>query len=172
MCEYSSLSETPFYKTQTKILAPYAQTPSDVIREMLRIAKAKPGELLIDLGCGEGDVLIIAASEFGCSCIGYEIDDVLVNTALNRVKELGLDGKVKIIHDDLFNADISNANIVFLYLTPRMLGTLKTKLERELKKGARVLSHDYPINGWYPKIVKTIKRLGLRTHTIFLYVIE
>lgn len=172
MHEYNSLSDTPFYREQTKLLAPYAQTPEDVIREMLKLAKVKPSELLVDLGCGDGYVLIIAASEFKCRCIGYEIDNALVNLAYTRIKELGLENKVKIIHNDLFNADLSDVDVVFLYLTPRMLDSLKWKLEKELKKGARVVSHDYPIEGWRPKVVKELKKSRLHTHTIFLYVIE
>jgi len=172
MHEYDSLSDTPFYREQTRILAPYAQTPDEVVREMLKLTKIKPNELLVDLGCGDGDVLVIAASEFKCRCVGYEIDSVLANAASNKVKELGLENRVKVIHGDLFDADLSDVDVVFLYLTPRMLDSLKGKLERELRKGVRVVSHDYPIEGWRPKAVKELKKSELHTHLIFLYVIE
>jgi len=172
MCEYESFSDTPFYKRQTRILAPYAQTPDDVAREMLKLAKAKPNELMVDLGCGDGSVLVIAASEFGCRCIGYEIDDILVRMALSKIEELKLNNRVKVVHDDLFNADLSKADIVFLYLTPEMLKALKKKLELELKRGARVVSHDYPIEEWRPLVIRKAKGNKLHTHVIFLYVKE
>jgi len=139
---------------------------------MLTLAELKPGELIYDLGCGDGRVVITAVQEFGAQAIGVEMREDLVKQALNKVSELGLDGKVKIVHSDLFKVDISPADVVTLYLTTSANDKVKPKLEAELKQGARIVSHDYEILGWRPvKIYNFCEnpRLGYPSHTIYVY---
>jgi len=167
--EYTDFSETPFYKLYTKISISYAETPFYVAREMLKIAAAKPREIVIDLGCGEGNILIVAAVDFKCIAIGYEIDSSLVKIARERVEKLGLKKYVKIFNMDLFKADISNANIIAVYLTPEILGILKYKFEEEGKRGLRIVSHDYPISGWRPRKIGKIIGSKYHIHRIYLY---
>ncbi len=170
--EYDSLSSTPFYLAQARLAAPYAETPAPVAREMLRLAGARPGELVVDLGCGDGSILIVAASEFGCRCVGYEIDPRLAELARERVAALGLSDRVAVVCGDLFEADLGGADVVALYLTPRVLSALRAKLEAELRRGARVVVHDYLIEGWEPRAVRELRTRGPHTHTVALYVIE
>lgn len=167
--EYNDFSETPFYKLYTKISLPYAETPIPIAREMLKMAEAKPGEIVVDLGCGEGNILIVAAKEFKCIAIGYEIDNGLIKIARKRIEKLGLKRYIKIFNIDLFKADISNADIITVYLTPEILDILKYKLKREGKRGLRIVSHDYPISGWRPRKIGKIIGSKYHIHRIYLY---
>jgi len=139
---------------------------------MLTLAQLKPGEIIYDLGCGDGRVVIMAAQEFGASGVGVEMREDLVKQALSKVSELGLDGRVKIVQSDLFKVDLAQADVVTLYLTTSANDKVKPKLESELKPGARVVSHDYEILGWRPVKVDNFcenPRLGYPSHTIYVY---
>lgn len=153
-------------------ISPFVASPESVIRKLLQMAELKPGEIFVDLGAGDGRPVIIAAKEFGAYAIGIELREDLVKQAMRRVIELGLQDRVKIIHDDLFNVNISMADVVYLYLTTSANEKVRPKLEAELKKGARVVSHDYEIIGWKPVKVERFcesNLLGFPTHTLYLY---
>ncbi len=153
-------------------ISPFVASPESVIRRLLTMAELKPGEIFVDLGAGDGRPVIIAAREFGARAIGVELREDLVKQAMRKVMELGLQDRVKIIHDDIFNVNISMADVVYLYLTTSANEKVKPKLEAELKKGARVVSHDYEIIGWKPVKVERFCEnsfLGFPTHTLYLY---
>lgn len=153
-------------------IAPYVGSPLPVVHQMLTLAELKPGELVYDLGSGDGRVVIMAAQEFGARAVGIELRGDLVKQALNRVFELGLEGRVKILQSDLFNVDVSPADVVFLYLTTSANQKVKPKLESELRRGARVVSHDYEVLGWKPFKVNSFcenPKLGYPSHTIYVY---
>jgi len=139
---------------------------------MLECAEVKPGEVVYDLGCGDGRILIVAAQEFGARAVGVEIRDDLAKKAMEKVEELQLSDKIKVIHDNLFNVDISEADVVTLYLTTSANRKIKDKLERELKPGARVVSHEYEMPGWKPVKVDVFyenPRYSYTSHRIYLY---
>ena len=153
-------------------IAPYVGSPLPVVRQMLTLAELKPGEVVYDLGSGDGRVVIMAAQEFGARAVGIELRGDLVKQALNKVFELGLEGRVKILQSDLFNVDVSPADVVFLYLTTSANQKVKPKLESELRRGARVVSHDYEVLGWKPFRVNSFcekPKLGYPSHTIYVY---
>lgn len=150
-------------------VAPYVPSPLEVIRKMLTLSGLKKGEKLYDLGCGDGRILIVAAQEFDADAFGVELNLGLVKDGREKVSSLGLEGRVKIIHGNLFDNDVSLADVVALYLTTSANEKVKPKLEKELRTGARIVSHDFTIPGWKP--VKTVRfRENYRTHTIYLYV--
>jgi len=153
-------------------IAPYVGTPLPVVRQMLTLAEIKPGEVVYDLGSGDGRVVIMAAQEFGARAVGVELRGDLVKQAQNRVFELSLQGKVKILQSDLFDVNVSPADVVFLYLTTSANEKVKPKLESELKRGTRVVSHDYEVLGWRPFKVNNFcenPKLGYPSHTIYVY---
>jgi len=153
-------------------IAPFVATPLPVVKQMLILSEIKPGEIIYDLGCGDGRVVIMAAQEFGARAIGVEMREDLVKQALGKVSELGLEGHVKILQSDIFKVDLSQADVVTLYLTTSANDKVKPKLESELKKGARVVSHDYEILGWRPTRIDNFcenPRLGYPSHTIYVY---
>ncbi len=153
-------------------IAPFVATPLPVVKEMLTVAEVKLGETLYDLGCGDGRVAIMAAQEFGANAIGVEMREDLAKQAMGKVTELGLEGRVKIVQGDMFRIDLSQADVVTLYLTTSANDKVKPKLEAELKPGARVVSHDYEILGWRPIKIDNFcenPRLGYPSHTIYVY---
>ncbi len=153
-------------------IAPFVATPLPVVRRMLTLAEIKPGEIVYDLGCGDGRVVIMAAQEFGVRAVGVEMREDLVKQASIKISELGLNGKVKIVQNDMFKVDIAQADVVTLYLTTSANDKVKPKLESELRIGARVISHDYEILGWKPLKVDNFcenPKLGYPSHTIYVY---
>jgi cyclopropane fatty-acyl-phospholipid synthase-like methyltransferase len=153
-------------------IAPFVATPLPVVKQMLTLAEIKSGEILYDLGCGDGRVVITAAQDFGARGIGVEMREDLAKQAMGKVTELGLDGRVKIVHGDMFKLDVSQADVVTLYLTTSANDKVKPKLEAELKPGTRVISHDYEILGWRPVKIDNFcenPKLGYPSHTIYVY---
>jgi len=139
---------------------------------MLMLADVKPGEIVYDLGCGDGRIVITAAREFGAYAVGIEIRKDLALKAMKAVEEAGLTDRVKIINANFFDVDISDADVVTLYLTTSANLKVKPKLERELKPGARVVSHEYEIPGWTPVLIDEFtedSRYRFLTHRIWLY---
>ena len=153
-------------------LAPFVATPTSVVRQMLVLADLKPGEVLYDLGSGDGRAIIMAAKDFGATSVGVELRDDLAKRALDSIQELDLAEKTRIIQKDIFAVNLSAANVVFLYLTTSANEKIKPKLEAELESGTRVVSHDYEILGWKPLKVDTFcenPKLGYPSHTIYVY---
>jgi len=135
--------------TEWRILeAPYAPTPEDAVSTALKLASLKKGELLYDLGCGDGRVLFTAARDFCARAVGFEIQHKLVEEARARIHEAGLEDVAVILERDFFNMDLSDADVVFVYLTPSVMMALGDKLRRELKDDSRVVAYRYPIRGW------------------------
>jgi len=145
--------------------APFVQTPVEVAKKMIQLADLRPGHLLFDLGAGDGRLVIMAAQETGASAVGVEMRDDLIERARSEIKRLNLENRVKMVHGDLFNVDLEEADAVTLYLTTSGNERLRPKLEAELKKGARVISHDFKVGNWKPAVVYN-ELLG---HTIYTY---
>ena len=153
-------------------IAPFVATPLPVVKQMLTLAEIKAGDIIYDLGCGDGRVVIMAAQDFGAQGIGVEMREDLAKQAMGKISDLGLEGRVKIVHGDMFKVDISQANVITLYLTTSANDKVKPKLEAELKPGTRVVSHDYEILGWRPIKIDNFcenPRLGYPSHTIYVY---
>lgn len=149
-------------------LAPYVPSPQSVVEKMLEVAQVKPGELVYDLGSGDGRVLITAAQKYQARGVGVEISEKAVKTSLQRIKELRLEDRVKIIHGHLLDVDLSEADVVTIYLLTKSNELLRPNLEKYLKRGARVVSHDYEIRGWKPLRVEEVEA-HKRMHRLFLY---
>jgi predicted RNA methylase len=153
-------------------IAPFVPSPMVVVRHMLQVAALKPGEVLFDLGAGDGRTVIMAAKTFGARAVGVELREDLAKKALSTINENGLTDKVTIVNGDMFQVDLSAADVVFLYLTTSANEKIKPKMENELKSGVRVVSHDYEIIGWKPVKVETFcenPQSGYPSHTIYLY---
>lgn len=153
-------------------IAPFVPSPPQVIRQMLVLAQLKAGEVFFDLGAGDGRTVIMAAKDFGARAVGVELREDLVKKALSTVYEQGLQDRVTIVNGDIFTVDLTSADVIFLYLTTSANEKVKPKLESELKRGVRVISHDYEIVGWKPEKVENFcenPTLGYPSHTIYLY---
>jgi len=146
---------------------PYLPTPPEIARRMLKIARVGPGDVVYDLGCGDGRILIMAVKEFGADrAVGYEMREDLCGAALAEIECQALQGRVKLVNEDLFDADLHEATIITLYLNEPTNQRLKPKLEREARVGTRIVSYAYKIKGWKPT-----KKIRLHGDTIFLYTV-
>ncbi len=151
---------------------PYVPTPHPVVEFMLSLAGVGPEDILYDLGCGDGRIPITAVKKFGVKkAVCVEIRRDLYEKALSNVKLEGLEDRVEVIHGDMFDVDLSEATVVTLFLLMSVNRLLRPKLEKELKNGTRVVSHEFEIPGWEPL---TVERFwdGVMPHKIYLYVIK
>jgi tRNA A22 N-methylase len=146
-------------------LAPFVSSPPEVVRRMLEIVNAKHGETLYDIGSGDGRILITAVQQFDVSqAVGVEMRSDLVKKAREAVEENRLNNKIRIFHKNVFEVDVSEADVITLYLTTTGNNKLKPKLEKELKQEARIVSHDFSFSDWKPTKVESFGG-----HTIYLY---
>ncbi len=163
----------PQEQEKTAKLAPFVPSPMEVVEKMLKMAEVKEGDVVYDLGCGDGRIVIMAAQKFGAKGVGVELDDELYKKTFEHVKELKLEDKVKIIHGNLLEVDLAPATVVTLYLLTDANEKVRPNLEKYLKKGARIVSHDFEIRGWKAAKSEDMESEDMgRTHTIYLYRIE
>jgi len=145
---------------------PFVQSPIEVVRRMLQLAKVEERDIVYDLGSGDGRTVITSCNEFGAQAVGVELRADLVKRSTDEIRRLKLTGRGKIIQTDFFNFDLSDATVITLYLNTSTNARLRPKLEKELKDGTRVVSHDFEITGWKPLVVSRDNPLG---HAIYLY---
>lgn len=158
-----------FWGDHPDSLAPYVPSPLSIVREMLSIAGAGPGDVVYDLGCGDGRVLFTAVKEFNVSrAVGYDLDQEMVDMVEKKVREEGLIGRISAIQANFMEADMSEATIVTLYLTTSGNAKLRPKLEADLKPGARVISHDFPVQSWVTELPDNAPHI-MGSHKVYLY---
>jgi len=150
-------------------LAPYDPTPQDVVERMLTLAQIKKGDLVYDLGAGDGRMVITAAKKYGVRAVGFEIDGGLVKLARENARKQGVEKLVEIRQQDFLTADISAANVVTLYLSQDGNLALREKLVSQLKPGARVVSYTFDMGDWQPKIAENYRDSAGDRHMIFLW---
>ena len=152
-------------------LAPYYPTPRTIVERMLTLGGLKPGEKMYDLGSGDGRIVIMAAQKFKADATGVEIDEDLCRQSLARIKKLNLEPRAHIIEGDILNQDYGPADLVTVYLLPVSNDKVRPILEKQLKKGARIVAHDFEFSGWKPDKVVDIDNDGEgRSHRLYLYV--
>jgi SAM-dependent methyltransferase len=129
----------------------FVASPQTVVDAMLDMARVTPADVVYDLGSGDGRIPITAAQKYGAHAVGIEIDPTLVHEANSRLAKSGVADRVRFINQDLFEADISAASVVAVYLLPRVLDRLAPKLRQELRPGTRIVSNQYHFgDGWPP----------------------
>lgn len=147
----------------------YLATPQDVVERMLRMAVVKPGDLVYDLGCGDGRIVVTAAKQYGCRAVGYDIDPHRVKEARENVRQGGLESLVTIEQQDIFTVDLAPADVVTLYLSPLVNRRLIPRLQA-LKPGSRIVSHTFPLGDIKPDESTTVtSREDGREHHIYLW---
>ena len=156
---------------------PYVPSPQSVVTDMLKLAGVNETDFVIDLGSGDGRIVLTAAKVFGARGFGVEIQDKLVKLSNEAAQKEGVADRVKFITQDLFKTDISQATVLTMYLLPNTVNMLKDKLLGELRPGTRILSHDYPLAGWVPEkyvqmdLEDKVAISGVTTTLIYLYVV-
>ncbi|MFN3326479.1 MAG: SAM-dependent methyltransferase [Bryobacteraceae bacterium] len=144
----------------------FVPTPEDVVREMLTVAGVKKGDVVYDLGCGDGRTVVTAAKEYGVRAVGIDIDPQRIAESHENAKQAGVTDRVVFRNEDLFEADIREASVVTLYLLPSLNVKLRPKLWKELKPGTRIVSHNFDMGDWKPE--KTVK---VGAHTVYLWTV-
>ncbi len=158
---------TGAYAQEPKLDVPYVPTNQETVEKMLELADVKPGDLVYDLGCGDGRIVITAAKKYGATGIGVDLDPQRIKEANENAEAEGVTDKVTFVQGDLFEFDFSKANVLTLYLLPSVNLELMPKLKKELKPGSRVVSHDFRMGDWEPE--KTVKVGG---DVIYLWTIQ
>lgn len=142
---------------ESKRVAPYAHTPQSVVTEMLKLARVGPSDFVVDLGSGDGRLVIAAVKEFGArGGFGVDINEGYVAYANAKAAEAGVADRVKFFARDLFVTDVSGATVVTLYLFPGVMARVGDKLRAELAPGTRVVSHDFVFPDWAPERIWTV----------------
>jgi protein-L-isoaspartate O-methyltransferase len=158
------------FAQQAEKLAPYYPTPLTIVEKMLDLGGLKAGEKMFDLGSGDGRIVIMAAQKYHADATGIEMDDDLYRQSMQKIRSLGLEKTARIIHGDIFKQDYSPGNLITVYLLPVSNDKVRPLLEKQLKKGTRVVSHDFPFRDWTPDKEVTIEDDGEgRSHTLYLY---
>jgi methyltransferase family protein len=129
---------------------PYVPTPQTVVDAMLDLARVGPADFVIDLGSGDGRIVLSSATRHKASGMGVDIDGELVDLANASARRLGVAERVRFLQQDVFATDISQATVLTLYLLPGMMESLRPKLLKELKPGTRIVSHDFDFGEWKP----------------------
>jgi SAM-dependent methyltransferase len=151
-------------------LAPFVPTPEKVVTEMLRFAGVDKTDRVYDLGSGDGRIVITAAQKFHAEAVGVELDDDLYRQSTERIAALKLQDKAKILHMNMYKVSLKPATVVTLYLLTSVNERLKPILERDLRSGARVVTHDFMIPGWEAeKSLDVMSEEGI-SHKLYLYV--
>ncbi|MCX7961458.1 MAG: methyltransferase domain-containing protein [Burkholderiales bacterium] len=150
--------------------APYVSTPYEVVRAMLALARVGPADVVYDLGCGDGRIVVTAAREFGARGVGVDLDPRRIEEARAAARRAGVEHRVRFAVQDLFLTDLAEATVVALYLFPELNVRLAPKLRAELQPGARVVSHQYGIGDWKPAASVRVESGGTE-HWVHLWVI-
>ncbi|MCU0245420.1 MAG: class I SAM-dependent methyltransferase [Bryobacter sp.] len=143
---------------------PYVPTPPEVVTGMLKLAGVKKTDFVIDLGCGDGRIVVAAAKEFGAKAMGYDLDPQRIKEANENAKSAGVTERVKFVEMDIFKAEIKDASVVTMYLLPSVNEKLKPRLLAELKPGTRVVSHSFNMPDWKPE-----QEIQVNGRTLYLW---
>jgi protein-L-isoaspartate O-methyltransferase len=152
-------------------LAPYYPTPETIVDRMLKLGGLKAGEKMYDLGSGDGRIVTVAAQKFHAEAVGVELDKDLCKQSAAKILKMGLDKNAHIVNGDLLKQNYSSADLVTVYLLPDAVNNkVQPLLDRQLKKGARIVAKDFDFRNWTPEKVENIADDGEgRSHTLYLY---
>jgi len=154
------------YDYPSNLDVPYVPSPDAVVKAMLKLAAVTKDDTVIDLGCGDGRIVVTAALDFGAHGIGYDLNPERIKEANSNAAKAGVEKRVRFVEKNLFDADIKEATVVTLYLLPGVNEKLKPRLFAELKPGTRGVSHSFPMPGWTPKAENPVDG-----RTVYLWVI-
>ena len=141
----------------TDVRAPFITTPGSVVEHMLKLAGTQPADVVMDLGSGDGRIVIAAAQKFGARGIGIELDPGLVEESRRNAQHANVAARVSFVQGDVLTADLSPASVVTLYLLPGLIGKLQPRFIYELRPGTRIVAHAFGMAGWKPDRTQTLR---------------
>ncbi len=145
---------------------PYVPTPMEVVDSMLKMGRVTSNDFVIDLGCGDGRIVVAAAEKYKARGMGYDINPERIKEAEENATKAGVNGRVRFVQKNLFEADIHEATVVTLYLLPAVNLRLKPKLLKELKPGTRIVSHSFDMGDWKPD-----KEADVNGRKVYLWIV-
>jgi len=155
-----ALAAVPVLAAEESLTVPFITTPDEVVERMLQLAETRPGDLVVDLGSGDGRIVIAAAQKFGARGLGIEIDAGLVESSRENAVRAGVAERVSFVQGDVLAADISAATVVTLYLLPGLINRLQPRFLERLQPGTRIVSHAFAMTGWRPDRRETMRVTG------------
>ena len=153
-------------------IVPYVPTPQEVVDRMLELAQVKKGDVVYDLGSGDGRIVVTAAKKYGVKAIGFEIDPQRIKESHENIKKAGVENLVEIRQQDIRTVDLSAANVLTMYLLPEVNLMIRPNIWKQMKPGSRIVSHDFDMAEWKPLKTEHIKDGSSWDHTLYLWQIE
>lgn len=150
---------------ENKKIVPFVPTPQEVVDKMVELAGVKKGDIVYDLGSGDGRIVITAAKK-GANAVGFEIDGDLVKQSRDNIRKAGVQAQAEIRQQDILTVDLSAASVVTMYLLPDVNMQLKPKIQSQLKPGSRVVSHAFDMGDWKPDRIERVEGRTLYLWTI------
>ena len=160
------LGGTAQLNAQNNLDVPYVPTPTEVVEAMLNVAKVGKNDVVYDLGCGDGRIVITAAKKYGATGIGVDLNPERIKEANQNAKDNKVTDKVSFYEGNLFDFDFSKANVLTLYLLPSVNLKLKPKILNEMKPGSRVVSYAFDMGDWKPD-----QQLNVDGRTVYLWIV-
>jgi precorrin-6B methylase 2 len=163
----TAVAETP---APPRLDVPYVPTHERIVAAMLEMASVTKDDVLYDLGSGDGRIVIAAARQFGARGVGIDLDPQRIREANDNAREAGVTDRVQFVLGDIFDADLRPATVVTMYLLQEVNLRMRPKLTRELRPGARIVSHNYDLGDWVPERKQTIEVSGT-SHQVFRWTV-
>ena len=165
------LTASPSRAQQGKIV-PYVPTPQQVVDRMLELAEIKKGDVVYDLGSGDGRIVVTAAKKYGVRAIGFEIDPERIKESAENIKKAGVGHLVEIRQQDIRTVDLSQASVLTMYLLPEVNLMIRPNIWKQMKPGSRIVSHDFDMGDWKPLKTENIKDGSSWDHTLYLWHVQ
>jgi tRNA G37 N-methylase Trm5 len=153
-------------------IVPYVPTPQEVVDRMLELAQVKAGDVVYDLGSGDGRIVVTAAKKYGVKAIGFEIDPQRIKESHENIKKAGVENLVEIRQQDIRTVDLSQASVLTMYLLPEVNLMIRPNIWKQMKPGSRIVSHDFDMADWKPLKTDYIKDGSSWDHTLYLWHVE
>ena len=160
------------YEDEGKKIVPYVPTPQEVVERMLELAEVKKGDVVYDLGSGDGRIVVTAAKKYGVKAIGFEIDPERIKESHENIKKAGVGNLVEIRQQDIRTVNLSPASVLTMYLLPEVNLMIRPNIWKEMKPGSRVVSHDFDMADWKALKTEHIKDSSGWEHTLYLWHVE
>ncbi len=159
-------------RAQEGKIVPYVPTPQEVVERMLELAQVKKGDVVYDLGSGDGRIVVTAAKKYGVKAIGFEIDPERIKESKENIAKAGVGQLVEIRQQDIRTVDLSAASVLTMYLLPEVNLMIRPNIWKQMKPGSRVVSHDFDMGDWNPLKTEHIKDGSTWEHTLYLWHVE
>jgi hypothetical protein len=150
-------------------IVPYVPTPQEVVDRMLELAQVKKGDVVYDLGAGDGRIVVTAAKKYGVRAIGFEIDPQRIKESTENITKAGVGHLVEIRQQDIRTVDLSPASVLTMYLLPEVNLMIRPNIWKQMKPGSRVVSHDFDMGDWKPLKTENMKDSSNWDHALYLW---